>query len=90
MPDQLEILMQRGAQCVGGDVVFRNKSMGRLRNGVFDISSDGLAELEITDVDAVEVKPAENKPRKPRAKKVQDDGAQGDDDLIPNLDDLPE
>lgn len=57
----LEILIERGAQVVGGDVVFRNKSMGRLRNGVFDISHDGEQELAIEEV---EVKPAK-RGRKP-------------------------
>ena len=60
----IDTLMARGADCVAGDIVFKNKSMGRMLSGSFVPTADGLTELAITDVD-VDEKPA----RKARVKK---------------------
>jgi hypothetical protein len=62
----IDTLMARGADCVAGDIVFKNKSMGRMLSGVFIPTADGLVELAITEVD-VDEKPA----RKARAKKEE-------------------
>lgn len=59
-------LMSIGADCVGGVLIYKNKELGRFRNGVFDINDEGLrlVALDITDVE----------PKvKPKAKKVKDE-----------------
>lgn len=35
-------LIQAGAECVGGDLILNNKSMGHFRDGDFHISAEGL------------------------------------------------
>lgn len=62
---KLDQLLNRGAVCCAGDIILRNVVMGRMRNGDFQITPEGIAELEIEDVVAVEV--VEQKPKK-RAK----------------------
>ena len=59
----LDKLVAKGAYSCGGELLFKNKVMGQLRYGEFFISVAGKAELEISDVEAKEVKP--------RAKKVK-------------------
>lgn len=68
----LERLLERGAQCVGGDLVLRHKTVGRFRNGDFFVTEDGMAELDVLEVAAVEVK----EPKKPRAKKADAESVQ--------------
>ncbi len=53
----LEKLLAKGAYSAAGDIIFKNKSLGQMRNGVFAINEAGLAELEIEDVEVKEVKP---------------------------------
>lgn len=77
----IDTLLARGAQSVAGDIVFKNKSMGRLIDGAFVPSADGLAELDTIDVDADE-KPA----RKARTKKADASAVEPDD--ITDVDDL--
>lgn len=68
-------LISLGADCVGGVLIFKNKELGRFRNGVFDINPEGmkLIDMDITDVEVKEVK----KPKKPKVEKpaepVQDE-----------------
>ncbi|MBC7618012.1 MAG: hypothetical protein H7293_03295 [Candidatus Saccharibacteria bacterium] len=59
-----EILIERGAVCVAGQLIFRNKSMGSYLNGTFIVAADGLDELEVEEVEVREVK------IKPKAKKA--------------------
>jgi hypothetical protein len=51
----LEKLIAKGAQVVGGDLLLRHKTVGRFRNNDFLVTEDGLAELQVIDV---VVKPA--------------------------------
>jgi hypothetical protein len=43
-------LIARGAECVTGDLMIGQKVVGHYNNGVFVITPDGEAELQITDV----------------------------------------
>lgn len=86
MSDQLQALISRGAACVGGDVVFRGQSMGRIKNGVFAISTEGEAELSITEVEAVEVKAQKAPTKKVAPKKKSETDETGD--LMGDLSDL--
>lgn len=56
-------LLAKGAQIVGGDLILRHQVVGMFRYDDFILTPEGQAELEITDVEAKEVK-------KPRAKRV--------------------
>lgn len=66
-------LLEKGAQIVGGDLILRHQVVGKFRHGDFILTPEGEAELEITDVivrevPTVEVKPVEHKRgRKPKA-----------------------
>ena len=53
----LDKLVAKGAYSCGGELLFKNKVMGRLRNGEFFVTEEGLAELEVSDVEVREVKP---------------------------------
>ena len=59
-----EILIDRGAVCVAGHLVLRNKSMGTYVNGTFIVGADGLDELDVEEVEVREVR------IKPKAKKA--------------------
>lgn len=61
-------LIARGAECVTGDLVLRNKVVGRYRDGNFYITPEGTAELEVEEVEAREVKP--KAPKAPKAAKA--------------------
>lgn len=66
--NNLERLLEKGAQAVGGDLILRHKVMGQFRNGDFFVSEDGLLELDVVDIiDAKEVKT----PKAAKAKKVE-------------------
>lgn len=52
---QEQTLIDRGAEICCGDLIFKGKTLGRYRNGQFQITEDGLAELEVVDVAVVEV-----------------------------------
>lgn len=77
----LDKLVAKGAYSCGGELLFKNKVMGQLRNGEFFISDAGKAELEISDVEIKEVKP--RNPKKPKAEPTMDavDTINADDDL---------
>ena len=53
----LEKLIAKGAYSAAGDIIFKNKVLGQMRNGEFAINEAGLAELEIEDAEVKEVKP---------------------------------
>lgn len=57
----LDKLIERGAQAVGGDLILRHKLVGQFRNGDFYATEEGLLELEIEEVVA-----------KPKRKKAED------------------
>ena len=77
----LDKLVAKGAYSCGGELLFKNKVMGQLRNGEFFISDEGKAELEISDVEVKEVKP--RSPRKAKAEPTMDavDTINAEDDL---------
>lgn len=71
----LDKLLERGAQAVGGDLILRHKVVGQFRNGDFFVTEDGLLELEVVEVaDVKEVK-------KPRAKKADEPAAPAAEDV---------
>jgi hypothetical protein len=59
----LDKLLERGAQVVGGDLILRHKVVGNFRNGDFYCTEEGLLELDTVEVVAKEVKA-------PKAKKA--------------------
>jgi hypothetical protein len=64
----LERLLAKGAQIVGGDVILRHKTMGRFRNGDFLITPEGVDELRVIDVVVEEeVKPKAQARKRPPA-----------------------
>lgn len=60
----VEKLLAKGAQIVGGDLILRHQVVGMFRYDDFILTPEGEAELEIVDVEVKEVK-------KPRAKKAE-------------------
>lgn len=70
----LEKLLAKGAYSAAGDIIFKNKSLGQMRNGVFAINEAGLAELEIEDVEVKEVKP--------RAKRLKNEADTAEADVL--------
>jgi hypothetical protein len=55
----IEKLMALGAESCGGDLIWKRKLMGKMRNGVLDLTADGEAALamDVTDVEVKEDKP---------------------------------
>lgn len=74
----VEKLLAKGAQIVGGDLILRHQVLGMFRHDDFILTPEGEAELEVTDVEVKEVKPA----KAARAKKVDDTAAAADDVTI--------
>lgn len=69
-------LLAKGAQIVGGDLILRHQVVGKFRHGDFILTPEGEAELEITDVEVKEVPAVEHKPhrgRKPKAAPAADE-----------------
>lgn len=56
MTKQEATLWARGADSVGGDLMLRNKVVATYRNGVFALTDDGVAELDVEEVEVVEIK----------------------------------
>ncbi len=86
----LEKLLALGAQVVGGDVIWKHKVLGRLRNGVFDITEDGLAAAQVEDVEFKEVaaRPARKKATKAVEPVEQTESTDIQSDVDDLLDDL--
>jgi hypothetical protein len=55
MSSELQALLDRGADSVGGDLMLNQKVVGHLRGGEFIVTPDGAAELAVEDVAFVEV-----------------------------------
>ena len=72
----LDTLLAKGAQVVGGDLIFKHKVVGQFRFGDFLLTPDGQAELEVVDVEVKETKP------KATRKKAEDAAPAGDDVTI--------
>lgn len=68
-------LLAKGAQIVGGDLILRHQVVGMFRFDDFILTPEGEAELEIVDVEVKEVK-------KPRAKKAESEATPTDDVTI--------
>lgn len=68
----LDKLIAMGATAVGGDLVFKHKSMGQFRNGEFYPSLDGLAMAEIDDavIKTETVKTSRKKVAEPAADEI--------------------
>lgn len=68
----LEKLLARGAECCGGDLIFKHKTLGRFRDGDLILTEDGLAELEVDEVvvKAVAPRPVAKKAAKKDAEKA--------------------
>ena len=75
----LDKLLEKGAQIVGGDLILRHQVVGMFRHGDLIITPEGEAELEIVDVEVKETK-------KSRAKKVD---SQITDAVTTTSDDVP-
>ena len=69
----LDQLLERGAQIVGGDLILRHKVVGQFRNGDFFVTEDGLLELDTVEVVAKEVKAP-----KPKKAAAPAESAEGD------------
>lgn len=56
-------LVALGAQCVGGDLIYKHKVLGTFRYGDFVMTPEGkeLIDMDITDVEVKEVKPKKAK-----------------------------
>lgn len=82
-----KVFLERGAECVGGDLMLHRKVVGFYRDGSFIVTDAGREELNIEDAVVIE-KPA----RKARNKKLGvEDGAQASDEVsdeIVDVDDL--
>jgi len=79
MSDNVSIFLARGAECVGGSLILKNKTLGNFRNGEILITDEGRAELEIEEIEFKEVVEAP-KPKKP--KKIEPPVEQTLDDLL--------
>lgn len=71
----VEKLLAKGAQIVGGDLILRHQVVGMFRHDDFILTPEGEAELEIIDVVVKEE-------RKPRPKKVESAATPTDDVTI--------
>lgn len=84
----LDKFMARGAECVAGSIILRNKVMANLRNGDSVLTEDGLAELEVEEVvvkEPVKAKPAAKKAAKAVEPEPAADDSLNFDDLLPDL-----
>ena len=87
-----EKLMALGAQCVGGDLIYRHKVLGSFRNDDFNITPDGVEMLKVTDVEVKAPKPAAK--TAPAAKTVpkpevdEDEDEDEDEDVGNTLDEM--
>lgn len=66
----VEKLLTKGAQIVGGDLILRHQVVGMFRHDDFILTPEGEAELEIIDVVVKEDKPAKA-PKAAKAAKVE-------------------
>lgn len=64
----IDKLLALGAESCGGDLIWKHKLLGRLRNGVLDLTEEGEKALAM---DVTDVEPKEDKPKKPRAPKAK-------------------
>lgn len=71
-------LLDQGAQCVGGQLIFKHKVLGDFKNGIFNPTNDGLAMAEIDDV----VVKSETPKKAAKAKKVEPVDDVSLDDLL--------
>lgn len=64
-----QTLIERGAESACGDLILKGKVMGRYRHGGFVLTEDGIAELDVIEVPAIEVQAP--KARKAKAVEAQ-------------------
>lgn len=53
----LDRLLALGADVVAGELIWKNKSLGRFRHGEFFISDEGMQALNIENVEVKDVTP---------------------------------
>jgi len=53
--NNLEKLLALGAEVVAGDVLWKHKHLGSLRNGDLTLTEEGVKALDIVDVEVKEV-----------------------------------
>lgn len=54
MNDPVKHLLELGAQSVGGKLMYRQKVLGTMKNGIFQITSDGEQMLNVVDAVVVD------------------------------------
>lgn len=78
--NNLEKLLALGAEVVAGDVLWKHKHLGSLRNGDLTLTEEGVKALDIVDVEVKEVvEPAAPKRGRKKAAEVEDAPAAADD-----------
>lgn len=83
----LEKLLSTGAECVMGNIVWRGKLLGSLRNGDLILTEAGMAELDVDEVEVKEPTPAKVV-KVSKASKVEKQTEADDTDLAAELDEL--
>lgn len=81
--NNLEKLLALGAEVVAGDVLWKHKHLGSLRNGDLTLTEEGVKALDIVDVEVKEVvepaAPAKGLRGRKKAAEVEDAPAAADD-----------
>lgn len=78
--NNLEKLLALGAEVVAGDVLWKHKHLGSLRNGDLTLTEEGVKALDIVDVEVKEVVEAVAPKRgRKKAAEVEDAPASADD-----------
>lgn len=80
----LEKLLALGAEIVTGDLIWKHKHLGYLRNGDLTLTEEGVKALDIVDVEVNEVvePAAPAKAIRGRKKAVEADGAPASADEV--------
>jgi hypothetical protein len=82
MSDNVNLFLARGAECVGGDLILKNKTLGRFRDGEFQITDEGRAELDVEEVEFKEVVEPAPKPKRLKKADVEPPVEQTLDELL--------
>lgn len=80
-----EKMIDMGAYCVAGDLIYKNKVLGSMRNGDLQLTQEGKDFLDRDISDAVIKSETPKKPKKPKVEVVDADPA---DALSADLDSL--
>lgn len=91
MSDPVQKMLDMGASSVAGDLMFKNKVLGTMRNGVFSITPEGEEFLAIDDVVVKQDAPKAAAPKAKKAKPAEvtpEPDQAADVDLTGDLDNL--